>query len=486
MIEQLGSHGSFRVKVYRIDPEEVINPATGQRVRVGGHLKDYSEPIDEEMISKRHGGGRFEIKIMQPNPKGGWAFFRQRTIDIAGDPRIDDIPRNVAPQAPLPTPAQAGESSSMVKEAFGVLKDQLRERDHQQPRGVDPGAQMAMDMLREQLREANAINIRLSSQIADMQREVAALRNKPPETDPFRDKMLNTLLEGDSARVLSIKTQHESELRMVKQGHNDDLKRMEDRHDRQIDTIKHSYEREIAALKATNELQLSAAKGSFEVNCKIFESQLRQLTSENAELKSEVRELRAKKDKSVVEMAKDFQAVKEAIGDITGEEEEKSTFDKVMEAVPGAVEIAKSMIPGKAAEAQQVQASAGNQVPARPKIVQTPDGQKFLQHPNGQLTAVKKKKKQAPPIADGMPTIEQSKVDTVVGYLERAFAGGQDPETLAQSGRTMVPEEIMIAIRDHGVEVFMSKVAKLPSTSPLSSQAGKNWLRKVGAALVGE
>jgi len=44
----------------------------------------------------------------------------------------------------------------------------------------------------------------------------------------------------------------------------------------------------------------------------------------------------------------------------------------------------------------------------------------------------------------------------------------------------------MATLRDHGVDGFMSKVAKLQSASPLASQAGRNWVRKVGKALVGD
>jgi hypothetical protein len=80
----------------------------------------------------------------------------------------------------------------------------------------------------------------------------------------------------------------------------------------------------------------------------------------------------------------------------------------------------------------------------------------------------------------------------LVNYLERAFQSRQAPEVVAQSGRTAIPDNIIGWIRDNdsrgtsGVDLFMSKVAKLPGTSPLQTQAGRNWLRKVSKALTGD
>jgi hypothetical protein len=78
------------------------------------------------------------------------------------------------------------------------------------------------------------------------------------------------------------------------------------------------------------------------------------------------------------------------------------------------------------------------------------------------------------------------KLATAISYLEKAFSGNQEPATVATSVRPFLAEEIMQSIQSVGIDVFFAKVAKLPSASPLSSQAGKNWVRKVGKALVGE
>jgi len=45
---------------------------------------------------------------------------------------------------------------------------------------------------------------------------------------------------------------------------------------------------------------------------------------------------------------------------------------------------------------------------------------------------------------------------------------------------------VLAVIRNRGVDGFLTDVAKLEGTSPLASQAGRNWTRKVGKALLGE
>ena len=491
LIDTLGPGGKFRIKLARIDPEEVTHPTTGQRIKTSGHLKDYHELITEEDILKRHGGGRYQLQIQRMNKAGSFVYFKQKTVDVAGEPRVDDLPRQFVPPA---SAAPQGDSPSVVKEAFALVKDELAHardlgRRPEAPRGIDPSMQLALDMMRTQM-EAQARAA--ERQAAESARQISELQAKfaeasKPVADPFKDKFFGKLMDDDSARLQAVRAQHESELRAVKQSHADDLKRIEDRHERALDNQSRSYQREIDNLKATNLIQIDAAKGAYETNMRIAEAENRRLERDNAELRTEVKELRAKKEKGLLETLKEVEAVKDALGmDDAGE---KSTADKILEALPGAVEFAKGMIPQKAAAPAIATGNITPRSDGKPKLVEA-NGQKFwASHDaagNLQLVPVKKKKKQAAPVADGMPTIDQEKVDRLVDYVERAFQANQDPEIFAQSSRSMIPEEILSAIRDHGVDVVLSKMAKLPGTSPLATQAGKNWMRKVGTALVGE
>ena len=56
------------------------------------------------------------------------------------------------------------------------------------------------------------------------------------------------------------------------------------------------------------------------------------------------------------------------------------------------------------------------------------------------------------------------------------------PEQFAESARTMVPLEIRTALRERGVDHFL-EVAKPEESSPLLTQVGRNFLRKVAKAL---
>jgi len=84
----------------------------------------------------------------------------------------------------------------------------------------------------------------------------------------------------------------------------------------------------------------------------------------------------------------------------------------------------------------------------RPQIVQTPDGRRFAQQ-GTQLREVKRKPKPLPQpiiLPDGtiqapLPEIPPDQIAQVVGLLERAHAGNQDPEVVCASRvRVHVPE----------------------------------------------
>lgn len=490
MLDGLGPSGSWKIILRRVEPTEMIDPASGKRVKTEGFLRDYYEPLDEQLIAQRHGGGRYMLQIKKKNAGGTFVYHAQRTIDVAGDPRCDDVPRAVVIQqhATGQANATADAAPGIVKDVLNVMKDQLHEanaranapRGPEAPRGIDPAVQAVLDMMKTQVVEANR-------QVEAMRKELVDLRNVKPAEDPFKEKMLDRFMVDDSSRLQSVRLQYESEIRQLKEGHAQEERRLRDRFEDEKRDVKQSYEREIVMLKQTHDIQLQAAKGAYETNMKLAEAENRRLERDNNELRIEVKDLRAKKEKSFIETLKEAETIKELVG-AGGDDDDKSTIGQIIEAVPGAIEVAKGLIqkpqPPQQQAAAQGAASNGQAVVPSRKVVQTPDGQRFMLEANGSLRPIKKKKEK--PTAPGMPDMDPAMVTTVIGYLERAFSGNQDAEIFAQSAKTMVPVEVMTVIRDHGVDEFMAKVAKLPSTSPLSSQAGKNWLRAVGKALVGE
>jgi hypothetical protein len=188
---------------------------------------------------------------------------------------------------------------------------------------------------------------------------------------------------------------------------------------------------------------------------------------------------------------KDINALKEAIG--VGEEGEKSGFDKLGDLLtnPDAIASVAGLFQKKEAPpAPPIHAQI-----IAPRVVRSrATGDKFIRQPDGSMVPVKKIPKVVTQ-EDGsqleLPDIPADQIATVISYLERAFTAGQDPVIVAQSGKAILPADILSWIQGHdndqtnGVDLFLSKVAKLPSTSPLASQGGRNWVRKVGKALVG-
>lgn len=484
MLAAIGPDGSFKIQVRRTEPTEWVDPTTGRRVKVDGLLKSYEQSIDEEFIQKNHGGGRIVLKVFKKNPKGGYTFGTQRTIDIAGDPRTDDVPRN-QPTAPAAAAAaqMPHESESLVTKAFTILTDEVksaRERADA-PRTVvapstSPELMAMLTMLQEQLKSRDA-------QIAAMQSEFRAMSNqKEPDSD-FKTTMLTKFMDSDNSRVQAVRIAYEAEIRSLKEGFSQEESRIRERVERDRQRDHDSHVREISNLRQSHEVTLAAIKAANDAGTKSLEGEIRKLERDNTELRAEVKDLRAKKEKSLVEQIKDVDTIKELLG--SGDEDgEKSTVQSIIEAipaVPAAIAAARGMVPG--AQAPQRQA------PKRKIMVNQQTGERFTEV-NGKLMPVRAKEAPAQPQAPSGPRPlspeNAAQLPIVVGYLERALSNNTDPDTLAQSYKTMVPNEILVGIAEMGIEEFLIKVGNVPMSSPLfASLASKNWLRKVQKALVG-
>ena len=481
ILEAIGSEGSYKITLKRLEPDQFRDPHTGTMVKVSGHLKNYFSAIDEEAIAKTHGGGKFSLWFYRKSPEGSWRHFAHRTIEVAGDPRTDDVNRTLAPVAAPAAAAPAtaaSESPSLAMKAFSVLEDQLRQKRDDGGRvaaGMDPAMQQVIQLLQQQLDASNR-------QLAELRKELMDARNVKPPEDPLKDKLLEKMIDGDNARITSLRATYDSEIRQIKDNHQADIKRIEDRFDRTLSDAKATHLREIDLLKQSHDVALKAIERSNETNIKLAEYTNKRLEAENVELRADNKELRAKKEKGIIETIKEMDSIKEVLG--VGDDGDKSTTDRVLESLPGMFEAAKAYMAPKAPPPQQAQTQA---VVAKRRIVRTPDGKKFVQETDGSLRPVTKKTPEQHAAETGQPIpIDPATVTRIIDYMEKAFVGGQDPAVVAQSSRAMVPEEILAAIRDSGVDDFLAKVAKLPSTSPLATQAGKNWARKLGKVLTGE
>lgn len=496
IIEQLGQLGAFRIGVSRVDPQEVRDPITGRMLKASGHLKSYDEAVDDEFIAKRHGGGRFELKFTRRNKTGAYVYVAARRIDIAGEPNYEEL----RGATPLPStvataPTSNSEAPSVITKAMEMM-ERAADRDrahHNTP--VDIGAITApfekmIAQLSMQMRERDEAHSKL---VSELRTDLAQARSYRAPEDPIKEKLLGSLIDGESGRITGLRVTHESEIRTLKANAIEDEKRLRDSFERDKSSLIAAFDRERQTMLHSHEQSLASARMSFETQIKVLDGHIKHLERNESELRTEVKELRAKKDKSLVETAKELQTVKDALG-IQDGDNEKSAFDTIAEVVtdPNAGSLVKSFFRrNEPAAAQQAQQPAQQQASGPPaggykrQLVETPDGKKWIMEANGKLTGPVKHKADSKPSEVDLPVIDPERVQMAVTFLERAVENGSDPETVATGARALVPDEVITVLRDHGPDIFMQKVAKIPSNSALASQEGKNWVRKFSKFLVG-
>lgn len=498
-LDTIGTQGAFKVQLRRVEPETCWDPRQAKNVKAKGYLGTFDHTIDEGYIAREFGGGTFALRVTRPDASGSYQYEKglHRTIEIAGEPRIDRLPSNAPPVA-APTGNQA-ESGTVVQHALDMMERMVSKQQGHEPKGIDP----AMSMLLEQMRASER---RQAEEMAELRKELAQARNQKPPEDPFRERLLDKFIDNDSARVVAMRSQHETEIRVIKEGHIQEVRLLEDRHDRAmkqmqqthellVASLKASYEREIAALNTAHQVAATATSTTKDVTVTTLNAEIRRYETEIATLRAENKDLRERKDKSIIEQIKDMNTLKEALG---GEEGEGSTIKEIASMVPAAIEGIGGILASRNAaqqQPQQVQARAVAQAQQqRPRVVRAQNGETFVQAGNKLIPAKPKPKVVTTDAGETIevPKIEEPTLKLIISQLEAAFGRDEDPNIVAQSAKAMIPPDILAWIRQHhteqvsGVDLFMQKVAKVPGTSPLSTQGGRNWLRKVGGILIGE
>lgn len=505
-MQSLGNDGAFRVQITRSSPEQVWDIARQRHAKTKGHLATLEEHslLDEEYLAREFGGGTYRLKIMRKAASGSYLILGHRTVEVAGDPRLDRLPQSSPPQAAAPAPAQGAESPAVQIEAMKMVKEAYQERGAQ--RGMDPAVQMLFEQMR-------ALSEQQARELSELRSQLVAAQNRKPTEDPFREKLVNSLFEGETAMTARLREAHAAEIRTLKEGFAQERAQIEARHDRLLsdlkasneramDSMRASFEREIKALSNTHEVALMSAKTTADVLKASLESENRRLERENTEQRAELKELRAsaKDEKDVLSQLKKMKELQEAFG---GDEKDSSTFDKVAEVMPALVEGVGTIIGnvrGQAAAAAAPGAQPRIAAVASPKgaghapgIYRDNTGQLVKVGADGQPRPVTRKPK-AITTDDGRevpaPTLDPDTAKKLVAYLESAYNGGTDPAVVVRSATAVIPPDIIQWIRNNdtdqvsGVDLFMRRVVNLSSSSPLSSQAGRKWLRELGKALI--
>jgi hypothetical protein len=455
-------------------------PKTWEGRTIEGTLDTFEEPIAEEEIRELFGGGKYKLVIYTPNAKGSWQYATSRQIKIAGDPRLDG----------LVTTATRGnineEPPSVVRDAMRMSQQMVARAEARAERATehrpDPASQMVMDELRAVRHEMRAKDER-----------ILELATAKPDSSAS-EILLGKMVDGESARMAALRTQIDSEVRSRNDMHRAETDRLHQRYEDIARRGEAAHTREIDMLRQSSDNNQAVLKVSYEGQIDGFRREIAHLDRQLTVAQSEVAELRAKKDKPMIETLAEMAAVKDAFESFGGDKEEGSTVERIISGVMGSplaegianrLSASGAMAAGGAIPNPQPQGEP--EVPVN-QPVHLPDGRVIVRRTNGQVVELRRKPKPPAPTGEDGIVVDDEDISVALQFMENALAGDADPEEFARTARNLVPSlasgPIAELLRAKGVDAFLSRVAKLSPGSPLLQQHGKNWTRKVAAVLL--
>ena len=467
-MQSLGGATPIEITLYRVKPK-LWNGKV-----IEGEVAKFDEKISSADIREQFGGGSYQIQLKAADRKGVFRDVSARLIKIAGDPIVprEGDGEDVDPKTP------ASESPNIIRDVLKMADSRAQEAERRAERMAEK-KDPSIDFLREQV-------LRLQSQLHEKEEKLLQIVDRPQSRD--NDGLLGKFLEGESARVMSLRQQHESELRLKSEMHRDEINRANDRFDRMLQDMKSSFEREISNLKHTYDTQIMGLLGNHENQLAVvrasYDGQLEGLKREIAHLsrlydtaQAEVAELRTRKERSLVEQMAELGAVKEAFESFGGGEREESTLERVFSSVAPALEGIVNRVSAPA-QPQQLPPQA---MPTQPQIRQLPDGS--FQTADGRRLQRKK-----PP--EGVASLSDSDLQAAIVFFENGLNNNLEPAEFARTAKSIAPQLARGDVREalaktQGVDALLARVSKLSPDSALLTQHGRNWVRKVVAELVG-
>lgn len=508
---------------------------------IDGTVESVEELIDEDYIRDRHGGGTYKLQIFH-NPKGKWVYLTAKTIKIAGPPKLDLLYNMDEVETSSGNGQQVHDSGSgRVLDAMERLTERANNRadraeGNNNSNGFDMASiQILLDPIQRQLEAAQQANADLRDKLVD------TVQRKPDTT--VQDGLIGRMWDGESARIESVRTNHESELRQRHTSHEDQLKRTEDRHRDEIKSRDRAHERELSALEKSTDAQGKALAVAHESRIDGLKAENKRLDRELGELKKELGELRAKKDMSIADKAQEIMSVKDALkaiggGDDDGDKDEK-WYEKVISAAldqPDALgrifgTATGEMPPGTEAPAQPqaaatpqhnppeddegdegdeddgAQSADASGMPPVGRPFKMPDGKVYVRHEDGSIVPWKKPPEAetpaeaappaegaappepmppapAPGVPPGVQRPDESEVFIAINFMENAIKARTDPAIFAQTARNLIPPSILSYMKEVGVDAFLNEVAHLDSSSPLATDHGRKFARQVAKFLL--
>ena len=484
-LTEVGTGASLKIKLIR------VTPATWQGHNIKGHIDEFDTPFSEKEIQSRFGGGKFLVRTWKQSAKGNWVYSGTRTFEIAGDPKVTgELLHGGAEEketlVPLEGPATTRAMNMVERVAEQERKRAERMEDEirsTRSSGPDMGFfNAAMEPIRAQIEALNAQLLASQRIAADKDARILELATRKPETT-FQDTLLGKMVDGESARIEGIRENHASELRQLRENHASELKSAREHQREELAMRENTHAREISTLERSHASSMDSLKLSYEGRIDSFKSRISDLEQRLTQMGAELGTMRDKKDKGLIEQMEEMATVKnamEALGMGGAGEPQGSVLERIAMGV---------------LESPVVKAIAT-------RVEQTPAQQAALQAPPQQQPPQRRVRRAAPPqpqhapqevSADGQPLAPQmvgqiqpvrlkinpADVQIAINLLEGAVKNGTDAATFAESARSMVPGDILAAVKQLGVDAFLKDVAKLDDGSPLATMAGRNFLRKV-------
>lgn len=483
-LQELAAAGAIKVQVFR------QSPATGPMgSKTKGHLETFDEPISAEEISEKFGGGHYLLKIAKHKKDGKFQYFATRNLHIAGNPKEHQAMASDRAALPLPT----NENATVATAALAAMTSAY-ERSHAVAEAaaanrsaMDPAVQQLISGMQSQLGQ-------LTKQMADKDERILQLITQKPDRTSS-DTLLETLLGGESVRIQSLRMGHEAELGSLRNRHDQELdranqraedaiQRQEEAHKRELHGMQMSYEGRIQSMIAAHQSETDGLKRELSNTVDGLKRELAFLGSQFARTETENANLRAKKEKSPIEAIQELALYKEAMESVTGGNEEPQTpsglagmVDSVVNSDMGKAIVARVMTPPAPPPPPPA--------PPRPQFQQLPDGRVVTQKADGTVLEVRAKKKVKTKGGQELPEIDAVSLKTAIDFLENAAQNERPPEEVAKGMSSLVPGAIVAAIREVGVDRFLTEVAKVPASSILrSTQAGRNWIQELADALL--
>jgi hypothetical protein len=499
---------------------------------VVGKCDEYDEPVTEDDIAERHGGGKYEIILQKPGAKGGWTFFKQATIEIPGKPNFAPVLGYTAPAA-----RNGGEPAPVVDRVLAASERQIEDARRAQKAAEERAERLLgergstgfdvetlkalqaplLDELRSARKDKEALETRITT-----------LLQQKPDTSAH-DRLYEKMIDGGAQQLQTLRTQHDSELRQLRENNLADIRRIEDRHEKAMDRLIDSHKREITGLERAHAQELKATETALNGRIDQLKSDMGRLERELTAKDQELARLRALKEKSPMEALEDAVKIKEHLVDLGMAADPNDKDEDEDDKMPGWVKGLTVLLDNPVAQgfAERLAGSGGppQQAPQQQKLdvnaiaqqlqpgqaAQLPDGSIVMKRPDGKVVlmsaqqaaqlrqqrkAALSKKRADKAAASGTaggsedasgnppPPLRISKEDLakVVRFIEGAIANGTTPEQFAQTAATMAPKPVMQAIKRQTVEWFLEQ-AEVDDSSSINTQAGRDWLRKLSVVL---